>query len=207
MTLCTPSRGLPRPTVIAVLLGLAGIFAATWCAADTGPLNYALYLQSFDPAQPNASTVKQADVLPGGLKTDITNAWNGYLALAKPRILQTVQQANAGQTGLRITITGTNLREDTQVTINGNAVVSQYDISPMVEIYATTQGRDLGGVSSDIRATIARNSAAKPKGAIVVNQRQHILQMEESLSFIAEPMRMPSRHRIHTKRAGSAPAL
>jgi multidrug efflux pump subunit AcrB len=50
---------------------------------------------------------------------------------------------------------------------HGNAVVSQYDISPMVEIYATTQGRDLGGVSSDIRAIIARNSADKPKGAIV----------------------------------------
>jgi multidrug efflux pump subunit AcrB len=49
----------------------------------------------------------------------------------------------------------------------GNAVVSQYDISPMVEIYATTQGRDLGGVSADIRDIIARNSADKPKGAIV----------------------------------------
>jgi multidrug efflux pump subunit AcrB len=49
----------------------------------------------------------------------------------------------------------------------GQAVVSQYDISPMVEIYATTQGRDLGGVSSDIRTIIARNNADKPKGAIV----------------------------------------
>jgi multidrug efflux pump subunit AcrB len=50
---------------------------------------------------------------------------------------------------------------------HGNAVVSQYDISPMIEIYATTQGRDLGGVSSDIRRIIARNNAGKPKGAIV----------------------------------------
>jgi multidrug efflux pump subunit AcrB len=49
----------------------------------------------------------------------------------------------------------------------GDAVVSQYDISPMVEIYATTQGRDLGAVSSDIREIIARNDQDKPKGAIV----------------------------------------
>jgi multidrug efflux pump subunit AcrB len=49
----------------------------------------------------------------------------------------------------------------------GNAVLSQYDISPMVEIYATTQGRDLGAVSSDIREIIASNDAGKPKGAIV----------------------------------------
>jgi multidrug efflux pump subunit AcrB len=48
-----------------------------------------------------------------------------------------------------------------------DAVVSQYDISPMVEVYATTQGRDLGAVSADIRGIIARNAAAKPKGAIV----------------------------------------
>jgi len=49
----------------------------------------------------------------------------------------------------------------------GDAVVSQYDISPMVEIYATTQGRDLGAVSSDIREIISRNDDDKPKGAIV----------------------------------------
>jgi multidrug efflux pump subunit AcrB len=48
-----------------------------------------------------------------------------------------------------------------------NAVVSQYDIAPMVEIYATTQGRDLGAVSSDIQKIIARNDKNKPKGAIV----------------------------------------
>jgi multidrug efflux pump subunit AcrB len=50
---------------------------------------------------------------------------------------------------------------------HSNAVVSQYDISPMVQIYATTQGRDLGAVSSDIQKVIARNDKDKPKGAIV----------------------------------------
>jgi multidrug efflux pump subunit AcrB len=47
------------------------------------------------------------------------------------------------------------------------AVVSQYDISPMVEIYATTQGRDLGAVSADIQKIIAQNDKEKPKGSIV----------------------------------------
>ena len=50
---------------------------------------------------------------------------------------------------------------------HSDAVVSQYDISSMVQIYATTQGRDLGSVSSDIRKIIAENDKDKPKGAIV----------------------------------------
>jgi FG-GAP repeat protein len=43
---------------------------------------------------------------------------------------QTVQQANAGQSGLRIIINGSNLREDTQVTINGSVVASHLEGSP-----------------------------------------------------------------------------
>jgi multidrug efflux pump subunit AcrB len=50
---------------------------------------------------------------------------------------------------------------------HSDAVVSQYDISPMVEIYATTQGRDLGAVSADIQKIIAKNDKDKPKGTIV----------------------------------------
>jgi multidrug efflux pump subunit AcrB len=48
-----------------------------------------------------------------------------------------------------------------------NAVVSQYDIAPMVDIYATTQGRDLGAVSKDIRTIMSLNDKVKPKGSIV----------------------------------------
>ena len=32
-----------------------------------------------------------------------------------------------------------------------NAVVSQYDIQSLVQIYATPQGRDLGAVAADVR--------------------------------------------------------
>jgi multidrug efflux pump subunit AcrB len=50
---------------------------------------------------------------------------------------------------------------------HGDVVVSQYDIAPMVEIYATTQGRDLGAISSDIQKIVTQNDKDKPKGSIV----------------------------------------
>ena len=55
-----------------------------------------------------------------------------------------------------------NIRRD-----HSNAVVSQYDIASMVQIYATIQGRDLGAVSSDIRKIMEDNDKDKPKGALV----------------------------------------
>ncbi|MDE2602979.1 MAG: efflux RND transporter permease subunit [Bradyrhizobium sp.] len=48
-----------------------------------------------------------------------------------------------------------------------NAVVSQYDIQPMVQIYATPQGRDLGAVAADVRAVIADTAKEAPKGSSV----------------------------------------
>jgi multidrug efflux pump subunit AcrB len=41
-----------------------------------------------------------------------------------------------------------------------------------VEIFATTQGRDLGGVSADIRQIVSANAKALPKGAKVVLRGQ-----------------------------------
>jgi multidrug efflux pump subunit AcrB len=49
-----------------------------------------------------------------------------------------------------------------------NAVVSQYDIQTMVQIYATTQGRDLGGVAADVRKAIDETASEVPKGSTVV---------------------------------------
>jgi multidrug efflux pump subunit AcrB len=50
----------------------------------------------------------------------------------------------------------------------GNAVISQYDIQSVVQIFATTQGRDLGAVSADIRKAIDDTKAEVPKGSSVV---------------------------------------
>ncbi|SDS63191.1 efflux RND transporter permease subunit [Bradyrhizobium canariense] len=49
-----------------------------------------------------------------------------------------------------------------------SAVVSQYDIQPMVQIYATPQGRDLGAVAADIKTAIADTAQDVPKGSSVV---------------------------------------
>ncbi|WP_197065363.1 efflux RND transporter permease subunit [Massilia sp. 9096] len=50
---------------------------------------------------------------------------------------------------------------------NSPAIVSQYDVAPMVQIQAATQGRDLGAVAADIRKAIADTKAEAPKGATV----------------------------------------
>jgi multidrug efflux pump subunit AcrB len=49
-----------------------------------------------------------------------------------------------------------------------SAVVSQYDIQPMVQIYATPQGRDLGAVAADVKAVVADTAKEVPKGSSVV---------------------------------------
>ncbi|PCE22623.1 RND transporter [Paraburkholderia acidicola] len=48
-----------------------------------------------------------------------------------------------------------------------NAVVSQYNIQPMVEIFATTQDRDLGAVAADIQRIVAQNAQVLPKGSSI----------------------------------------
>jgi multidrug efflux pump subunit AcrB len=47
---------------------------------------------------------------------------------------------------------------------SGNAIVSQYDIQPLVQIYATTQGRDLGAVAADIQKVLDASKKDLPKG-------------------------------------------
>ncbi|MDM0021845.1 efflux RND transporter permease subunit [Variovorax saccharolyticus] len=49
----------------------------------------------------------------------------------------------------------------------GSAMVSQYDVQPMVQIHAATQDRDLGAVAADIRRVIADAAADLPKGSSV----------------------------------------
>ena len=49
-----------------------------------------------------------------------------------------------------------------------NEVVSDYNVQPMVEIFAATQGRDLGAVAAGIHDIVAGNAKGLPKGAKVV---------------------------------------
>jgi multidrug efflux pump subunit AcrB len=52
--------------------------------------------------------------------------------------------------------------------VNTPAVFSQYNIQPLVQIYATTQGRDLGAVAADIQKVIDEGAKDLPKGVQVV---------------------------------------
>lgn len=62
-----------------------------------------------------------------------------------------------------------------------NAVVSQYDIQPMVQINATTQDTDLGTVAREVRRVIAATEGDLPKGTKVVLLGQ-VRTMEKAFS-------------------------
>ena len=62
-----------------------------------------------------------------------------------------------------------------------NAVVTQYDGQPMVQINATTQDTDLGTVAKEVRRLIAETEADLPKGSKVVLQGQ-VRTMEKAFS-------------------------
>jgi multidrug efflux pump subunit AcrB len=48
------------------------------------------------------------------------------------------------------------------------AVVSQYNIQPVIQIYGTTQGRDLGAVAADVQKIIDETKDSAPRGARVL---------------------------------------
>jgi multidrug efflux pump subunit AcrB len=49
-----------------------------------------------------------------------------------------------------------------------NASISHYDIQPMVQILATTEGRDLGAVAADVQKIVDEARAELPKGSTAV---------------------------------------
>jgi multidrug efflux pump subunit AcrB len=55
---------------------------------------------------------------------------------------------------------------------NGMAVVSHYNVAPVIDIFGSVQGRDLGGVSRDINKVIAATRSQLPRGSRVVIRGQ-----------------------------------
>ncbi|WP_297295198.1 efflux RND transporter permease subunit, partial [uncultured Methylovirgula sp.] len=53
-----------------------------------------------------------------------------------------------------------------------SAVVSHYNVQPVVDIYATTHGRDLGGVATDIQKILDSTAKEAPPGSTVVLRGQ-----------------------------------
>jgi multidrug efflux pump subunit AcrB len=52
------------------------------------------------------------------------------------------------------------------------AVESHYDIAPVIDIYGSVSGRDLGGVASDINKLISESKSTLPRGSQVVVRGQ-----------------------------------
>jgi multidrug efflux pump subunit AcrB len=55
---------------------------------------------------------------------------------------------------------------------NSNAVVSHYNVQPVIDIFATPQGRDLGALASDIQKVIHDTAKDLPRGATVALRGQ-----------------------------------
>jgi multidrug efflux pump subunit AcrB len=55
---------------------------------------------------------------------------------------------------------------------SSNAIVSHYNVRPVIDIFATPQGRDLGGVSADIRRLMQETAHEVPNGAGVALRGQ-----------------------------------
>jgi multidrug efflux pump subunit AcrB len=52
-------------------------------------------------------------------------------------------------------------------------VVSHYNLAPVIDVYATTQGRDLGAVAGEVQDVIKSMKAKEPKGATITIRGQY----------------------------------
>ncbi|ADG19344.1 acriflavin resistance protein [Paraburkholderia atlantica] len=64
------------------------------------------------------------------------------------------------------------------------AVVSHYNVQPVLDIFASTQGRDLGGVASDVNRLVDAARAQLPPGSSIVVRGQ-VQSMNTSFSGLA----------------------
>ena len=51
------------------------------------------------------------------------------------------------------------------------ALLSQYNTQPMMDVYASVEGRDLGGVDADIQKVLADFQGKLPRGTQLVPPR------------------------------------
>ncbi|MFC4310602.1 efflux RND transporter permease subunit [Steroidobacter flavus] len=127
--------------------------------------------------------------LAGSVQVAPTFWLNPKTNIQYPIVLQTPQykmdELNSLET---LPITGTNstsahllggIADITRTTSSG--VVSQYNIQPIVQIYGTTQGTDLGAVATQIRKILDVHAKDLPKGSSVALLGQ-VRTMESSFS-------------------------
>jgi CzcA family heavy metal efflux pump len=92
-----------------------------------------------------------------------------------------------------VPMTGTNPAAPPSILANlasiqrgsGAAVVSHYDIQPVIDVYGSAQGRDLGGVASDISRILKESEKELPRGTHVVLRGQVDTMQSSYLGLLA----------------------
>ncbi|MDB5362608.1 MAG: transporter [Rhodospirillales bacterium] len=130
-------------------------------------------------SEKDAATAMQT-TLAGSSQTSPTYWLNPTTGVSYPVSIQTPQRDLGTMSGLRNIPVTTSVGPGGQLlgglaTIQrtpSNAVVSHYNVRPVIDIYATPQGRDLGGVAADIQQVIQNTAHDVPNGASVVLRGQ-----------------------------------
>ncbi len=63
-------------------------------------------------------------------------------------------------------------------------MVSHYNVQPEIDLYATTQDRDLGSIAADVRRAISETSGDLPKG-VTVTVRGQVVTMETAFTGLS----------------------
>jgi multidrug efflux pump subunit AcrB len=118
------------------------------------------------------------DTLAGSIQTAPTFWLNPRNGVSYPIVVQMPQYDVDTMGDLQNTVIGSGSR--TQLlgglarvhTQSANAVVSHYNVRPVIDIFATNQDRDLGAVAADIRQIVAQAHGRLPRGSQVVLRGQ-----------------------------------
>jgi multidrug efflux pump subunit AcrB len=118
------------------------------------------------------------DTLAGSIQTAPTFWLNPHNGVSYPIVVQAPQYDVDTINQLQNTPVGSGVSTEllgglaTFSTQTANAVVSHYNVRPVIDIYATNQGRDLGAVAADIDRIVAQQAPGLPRGSQVVLRGQ-----------------------------------
>ncbi len=135
------------------------------------------------------------DTLAGSIQTAPTFWLNPKNGVSYPIVVQTPQYRIDSMDDLRnIPITAEGhaqlLGGLATITRRGSsAVVSHFNVQPVLDIYAGTNGRDLGGVAGDIRKVLTETASDLPAGTRVV-MRGQVVTMTSAFSQLLEGLAM-----------------
>jgi multidrug efflux pump subunit AcrB len=118
------------------------------------------------------------DTLAGSTQTAPTFWLNPKNGVSYPIVVQTPQYAVDSMNALQNIELGSG--KDAQLlgglstmkTESSDAVVSHYNVRPVIDIYANASGRDLGAVAGDIRQIMRDEAGGLPRGSQVVLRGQ-----------------------------------